>query len=143
MYKSMVRTGKRIAEQTAILALLLYGLTPVWTNGANNVLMSVPIAEGTVTISSPAAFAFNSIPASFITGVATQDFTGVTNYFTVNDLKGIDSGYNTTLQIAGDLVTGAYRISSGNVAFKADYAVAILLSGTTNPRVVTDSAATG
>ncbi|MBP6911345.1 hypothetical protein KBC03_07280 [Patescibacteria group bacterium] len=45
--------------------------------------------------------------------------------------------------MASDLITGTNRISSGNVAFKADYPVAILLSGTTNPRVITDSAATG
>ena len=45
--------------------------------------------------------------------------------------------------MASDLITGGNSISSGNIAFKADYAEVIVLSGASNPRVITDSAATG
>lgn len=138
---TIYQTCKKFCVVVTAALLMTATIGSSWS--ANNVLMSLPIAEGTVTISSPTSFAFDSTPASFITGIVTKDFTGVTNYFTVNDLKGSDTGYTTTLQIASDLVTGAYRISSGNVAFKADYPVAHLLSGTTNPRVITDSNATG
>lgn len=137
----------RIKEVLGILCLftlMVGGIVPRWLNAAvNNVLMSVPIAAGTLTITSPAAFSFNPIAAAFVTGDAIQDFTGVSNYFIVTDLKGVDTGYNTTLQMASDLITGSNRISSGNIAFQADYAVAHLLSGTANPRVITDSNATG
>ncbi len=140
-------TRLRVKEIVGVMCLFSFmvgGIAPQWLNAAtNNVLMSVPIAAGTLTITSPGSFSFSPIAAAFITGVATQDFTGISNYFIVTDLKGIDSGYSTTLQMASDLITGANSISSGNVAFKADYAVALLLSGDTNPRVITDSAATG
>lgn len=125
-----------------VLILFFLCNLPIYTR-ATVTILSLPITQGTVTISAPSSFWFTSIGASFITGTASQDFTGTTNYFIITDLKGIDSWYTTTLQMASDLITGSNRISSGNVSFKADTPTATLLSWVANPRVITDSNATG
>lgn len=144
IYHTARRRTKELMGILCIISLLVGGIAPQWLNAAiNNVLMTVPVSAWTLTITSPSSFTFSPIPAAFITGIATQDFTGSTNYFIVTDLKGLDSGYSTTLQMASDLVTGGNRISSGNVAFKADLPAATLLSGSTNALVITDSSATG
>lgn len=71
--------------------------------------------------------------------IVQQDFTGVANYFIVTDLKGINSGYNTTLQLSGNLTSSGNSISASNVSFKSDGSTPTLLSGTANPRVEIDS----
>jgi len=50
------------------------------------------ITLGTVTISSPTTLAFGStVSASFDAQTLAQEFTGTTNYFVVQDMKGADS----------------------------------------------------
>ena len=142
-YRKIASMIQKSLERVCVLLLLIFSILPTTRLNATTTTLSLSITEGTLTISAPTSFTFSSFWASFVTGTVTNDFTGVSNYFIVTDLKGIDTWYTTTLQMASDLITGTNRISSGNVAFKADYPVAILLSGTTNPRVITDSAATG
>jgi hypothetical protein len=43
----------------------------------------------------------------------------VANYFWIQDMKGSDSGYNTTLQLSGNLTAWLNVISGSNVSFKA------------------------
>ena len=127
-----------------ILAGLVFGVMVTSSIlRAADVLVTVPITAGTVTISAPTSFSFGATSVSFQAQTISQLFTGVTNYFTVSDLKGNNSGYNTTLQMAGNLTTGGNSISSSNVAFKSSGSVAQLLSGNANPRVLIDSNAAG
>lgn len=105
---------------------------------AADVLMTLPLTGGTVTISAPTAFSFQGVSVSFSNQTVTQDFTGVSNYFTVSDMKGHNSGYSTTLQLSGNLTTGGNSIAASNVAFKSDGSSPVLLSGATNPRVLID-----
>ena len=68
--------------------------------------VNVQITLGTVTISSPTTLSFSStVSASFDAQTLAQEFTGTSNYFVVQDMKGADSGYNTTLQLSGNLTT--------------------------------------
>ncbi len=128
-----------------ISALFLTCTNPSFTGASSsNVIVSLPISAGTVTISAPASFGFSSISVAFDAQLITNDFTGTDNRFIISDLKGHDSGYTTTLQLTGDLVsTGGSSISSGNVYFRSLGPTGFLLSGTANPRVIIDSAATG
>lgn len=145
MHRICQQSCKRVIQKIGIgvvILLLFCSNLPTWIH-ATTTTLSLSISPGTLTISAPTSFTFTSVGVSFITGTVTQDFTGASNYFIVTDLKGVDTGYTTTLQMASDMVTGAYTIASGNIAFQADYPVAHLLSGTTNPRVITDSNATG
>lgn len=100
---------------------------------AANVLMTVPITGGVISITAPTAFSFQGVTVSFGSQTVTQDFTGALNYFTVSDMKGTNSGYSTTLQLSGNLTTGANSIAASNVAFRSAGASPVLLSGTANP----------
>jgi hypothetical protein len=44
-----------------------------------------------------------TVSTSFSAQTLAEDFTGVANYFWIQDMKGSDSGYNTTLQLSGNL----------------------------------------
>ncbi len=71
---------------------------------AANTTVNMTITAGTVTYGSATSFTFAStLSASFSAQTINQDFTGAANYFWVQDLKGADSGYNTTLQLSGNL----------------------------------------
>jgi hypothetical protein len=90
-----------------------------WTN-ASNTAVNLQITAGAVTYGSPVSMTFaNTVSASFSVQTLSQDFTGVANYFWVQDMKGSDSGYNTTLQLSGNLTAWANVISGSNISFKA------------------------
>ena len=59
------------------------------------------IDRGTLTISSPASFTYaTTLTLSYDAQTLEQEFTGTANNFVVLDMKGIDTGYSTTLQIS-------------------------------------------
>jgi hypothetical protein len=62
--------------------------------------------------------------------------------FSIQDLKGADAWYSTTLQISGPLTAGTNTIPTSNISFKTVGATPTLVSGTANPRVTLDAWAT-
>lgn len=101
--------------------------------------VSMSITPGVVTYGAPASLTYTAtLSASFAAQTLNQDFTGVANYFWAQDLKGADSGYNTTLQLSGNLVNGWNAISGSAVSFKAVGSITVV-SWSTNARVVLDA----
>lgn len=136
-------TIKNVVSVTSIILLTLWSVSWGDVVRAATTTVNVQITLGTVTISSPTTLSFSStVSASFDAQTLAQEFTGTSNYFLVQDMKGADSGYNTTLQLSGNLTTWALSISSSNVQFKSSNSSVTLLSGTANPRVLIDSNAT-
>ena len=112
------------------------------TAQAANTTVNMQITAWTVTYGAPAALTFaTTLTTSFSAQTLAQDFTGTTNYFWVQDLKGADSGYNTTLQMSGNLVAWSNVITGSNVSFKSVGSI-VTVSGTANSNVVFDAATT-
>lgn len=110
---------------------------------AANTNVSMSINPGIVSINQPGSLTFaTALNVSFNAQTLQQAFTGVPNYFIVSDLKAADSGYNTTLQMSGNLTTGSYVISGSNVLFRASGSINVT-SGSSNVRVVLDAGTTG
>jgi|GEM_PF-675956 len=129
------------------LSIVSVLLILAWTSFSGNAiygattLVNLQLNAGTITITSPASLTFTTPPTvSFQSQLLAEHFSGTGNYFTVNDLKGADEGYSTTLQISGNLTTGGLSIASGNVSFKVNSTTPILMSGAANPRVLIDAA---
>ena len=105
-------------------------------------LVNMQIISWTTTIGSPTALSFStSLIASSSEQTLEQAFSGANDYFFVQDLKGTDPWYSTTLQLSGALTAGSNTIPTANVYFKTLSATPDFLSGTVNPRVVLDGAA--
>lgn len=96
------------------------------------------ITPGIVTIGAPASLTFSApINVSFAAQNVEQEFTTTGNMFWVNDMKGNDSGYNTTLQFSGNLTsTGGGQIAAANIQFKASSGIVVTMSGTTSTGVL-------
>jgi hypothetical protein len=107
---------------------------------AANTTVNMQILGGTVTYGAPTTMTYaTTLTTSFAAQTLAQDFTGVANYFWVQDLKGANSGYNTTLQLSGNLIAGVYTISGSNVSFKSLGSVTAV-SGSVNAGVQYDAA---
>ena len=105
-------------------------------------LVNMQIISWTTTIGSPTALSFStSLIASSSEQTLEQAFSGANDYFFVQDLKGTDPWYSTTLQLSGALTAGSNTIPTANVYFKTLSSTPDFLSGTVNPRVVLDGAA--
>ncbi len=128
-------------------AIRLMAIVSLWVLASSMVMQSTLAADttvnfqinaGVITYGWPASLTFSSpLNVSFEAQTVNQDFTGATNYFWVQDLKWIDSWYNTTLQLSWDLVAGANSISWSNVLFRSVGSITTV-SGSANPRVVLD-----
>ena len=95
--------------------------------------VQVEILPGDVCIGSTGSFDFGTYTVSSTTQTVTGAFT---DYFRVEDLKGNDSGYYTTLQLSGNLIgTGGATISSGSVFAQVTTTGTTLMTGNANPRV--------
>lgn len=114
--------------------------TVVGATYAANTTLNMQIIPGTVTIGSPTSFSFSStLNASDATQSLEQAFNTASDYFYVQDLKGADAGYSTTLQVSGPLTAGTNTIPAANISFKSVGATPTLLSGSANTRVVLDN----
>jgi hypothetical protein len=72
---------------------------------ATSIAVNVQVYAGSVTYGALTAFTFSTyFTTSFDPQTMAEDFSGAANYLRVKDLKGSDSGYNTTLQMSGNLV---------------------------------------
>lgn len=89
---------------------------------------------GNVTIGATGSFNFGSFPVSTTSVITGKQFTG-TDYFRVEDMKGADSGYYTT--IAATNLTGTNgTIPATNIAMKVNAVATSLINGTANANVV-------
>ena len=70
----------------------------------DSLIINVTLLAGDVCIGSSGTFDFGSYMVSSSLQTVTGAFVGNGGYFFVDDLKGADSGYYTTVQISGDLV---------------------------------------
>ena len=101
-------------------------------------LVQVTIAGGNVCIGSPDTFNFGSFSVSTLAQTTSGAFSGV---FYVDDQRGSNSGYYTTVQMA-TLTNGANTIAASNVSFRSSFTggttVGLFpLSGSANIRVYT------
>ena len=98
-----------------------------------NTTVQVEILPGDICIAATGSFDFGDYTVTS----AIQTVTGAfTDFFTVDDLKGTDSGYYTTLQLSGNLAgSGTNSISSGNVYAQVGSTGTTLLSGQANANV--------
>jgi hypothetical protein len=117
--------------------VLVWGVFMQAVNAADTTV-SMQITAWAVTYNSPTTMTFaTTLSASFSAQTLAQDFTGVANYFWIQDLKGSNSGYNTTLQLSGNLVAWSNIISWSNVSFRSVGSITVV-SGTTNTWVQFD-----
>lgn len=122
----------------SLLALSTLSIIGVY---ATTTMLSMQIVSWSITIGSPTTLSFSgAMTSSNSTQSLEQNFsTSGANYFYVQDLKGTDSGYNTTLQLSGWLVAGTNTIPTSSVFFKSASGTPTLMSGMANARVVLDT----
>jgi hypothetical protein len=85
-------------------------------------------------------FNFGSFTASSSAQTVSGAFVGSGGYFYVDDLKGADAGYYTTVQLAADLAgPGTSTMLRTNVFMKTPSLTTTLLAGTANAGVVVDA----
>ena len=142
--------NKYLRSCVSVIAILVLGISSIFSTFAGNTAVTMSILAGIVSIGAPTTLAFTStISVSLGAQTLTQAFTGGSNYFYVLDMKGIDSGYTTTLQmLSGSTAlstTGGAAIAASNIAFQADNAsgVYVVMSGAANPNVVINSLVSG
>lgn len=133
-------TNKKLLSGLSAGLLAATMMLASFANAANTTV-NVQITAGTVTYGAPTTMTFTgTLSTSFAAQSLNQDFTGVANYFWIQDLKGANSGYNTTLQMSGNLIAGSNFISGSNVSFKTVGSITTV-SGSTNTGVVFDTGA--
>lgn len=92
------------------------------------------ILGGNVTIGTTGAFDFGSFPVASTDTNVEKQFTGA-DYFRVDDMKGADAGYYTTLQVT-DLSGANGTIPAANISTKVSSAATTKINGTDNTNVV-------
>ena len=102
------------------------------SSGASVTCYAVVDVWGNVCINSPTSMSFTEIVVSSSTGV----YSGQSDYFDVDDQKGFDSGYYTTLEMSNLSGANGYIIPNTQIQRKASSLD--LLSGTANPNVTID-----
>lgn len=81
--------------------------------------VQVSILPGNMCIGSTGDFNFGTFTASSAIQTVTGAFAGTGGYFYVDDLRGADVGYYTTVQLNADLAgPGTAKLGSGNVFMK-------------------------
>lgn len=96
--------------------------------------MDVEILPGDICIGNTGSFDFGQYTVSSTsqtqTGVFTEDFW-------VEDLKGADTGYYTTLQLGGNMTgPGSATIPAANVSVRVPNTTVTLMAGSANAGVV-------
>lgn len=135
---------KKLVNKALLLSAFALATLSIFGVYAATTTLNMQVLAGSVSITSPTGLSFTgTITASNAIQSLEQNFnTSGAYYFTVQDLKGADAGYNTTLQVSGPLTAGTNTIATSAISFKSSAATPTLLSGTTNPRVVLDAGAT-
>lgn len=113
------------------------------TSAQETTTVELDILSGAITIGSDGAFDFGDYTVSASVQTVTGAFVAPGGYFFVDDLKGADSGYYTTVQLSGDMAgPGTSTIASSNVFMEVASTAVTVLSGDTNASVVVDNAMT-
>lgn len=107
------------------------------TNAQVSTDVYLSILGGNVTIWATGSFDFGSFTVASTETVTGKQFTG-DDYFRVDDMKGADSGYYTTLSVT-DLSGANWIIPAANVSVKVDTVNTTLVNGTANTNVVVSS----
>lgn len=106
---------------------------------AESVDVEVTIIPGDVCIGYTGSFDFGTYTSSAEAQTVSGSFT---DDLWVEDLKGADTGYYTTLQLSGDLVSpDGNTIPAANVSVQSDGVVTVI-GWSANPRVVIDGTMT-
>ncbi len=108
----------------------------LWTGAScsENVTVQVEILPGDICIGTTGSFDFGQYTVSSTSQTQSGTFT---DDFWVEDLRGADSGYYTTVQLSGDMVgPGAATIPAANVSIKVPSATPTVIAGSANPGVV-------
>lgn len=131
---------RRLKLGSIVSLAILASTMMMQTTHAANTTIQFQINNWVITYGWPTALTFTAaLNVSFGSQTINQDFTWAANYFWVQDMKGIDSWYNTTLQLSWNLVSSWNIISGSNVSFLAVWGITTL-SWVANPRVVLDAA---
>ncbi len=102
--------------------------------------VQVSILPGNMCIGSTGDFNFGSFTASSSSQTITGAFVGTGGYFHVDDLRGADAWYYTTVQLNADLVgPGVATMLRTNVFMKTPSSTTTLLAGAANAGVVVDA----
>ena len=119
-------------------------LSSTGTSCNTTTTVNVTILPGNICIGSTGVFNFGSYTVSSVAQTITNAFSVATGwYFYVDDLRGADSGYYTTVQMSGNLVGIWGSIPAINVSMRTaavGAAGVTTLAGTANTRVTIDAA---
>jgi len=118
----------------AVMALVSSVNTPDVQAASTNVNLVIS-GWNTLTIGVTGSFNFTELSVPTVATVQEKQFTG-DDYFWVKDLKGVNSGYYTTIEVS-DLVGSetAAIIPAGNVLIKVPSLANVLITGTANSLV--------
>ena len=101
--------------------------------------VAVTILPGNLCIGSTGTFNFGWYRVSWSAQTVNGSFVGPDWQFYVDDLRGADSGYYTTVQLNANLVgPNAANIPRANV-YMRNTTAPIMMLGTANARVITDA----
>ena len=135
---------KKLINKTLLLSAFTLATLSIFGVYAATTTLNMQVLAWPISITSPTGLSFTgTITASNTIQSLEQNFnTSGAYYFTIQDLKGADAWYNTTLQVSGPLTAGSNTIPTSAISFKTSAATPTLLSGTANTRVVLDAGAT-
>lgn len=117
-----------------VAAFVLVSASMAVTKAQVSTDVYLSIIGGNVTIGSTGSFDFGAFPVASIDTNVEQQFTG-DDYFRVDDMKGANSGYYTTLQVS-DLSGANGVIPAANISAKVDSVNTTLVNGSANTNVV-------
>ena len=115
-------------------AFLFAALFAAGTKAQVSTDVYLTILGGNVTIGTTGSFDFGSFPVASTDTNVEKQFTG-TDYFWVDDMKGADAGYYTTLQVT-DLTGTNGTIPATNISTKVNSVTTTKINGTDNTNVV-------
>ena len=104
-----------------------------WASCAENVTVQVSILPGDICIGTTGSFNFGQYTVSSTSQTQNGAFT---NEFWVEDLKGADTGYYTTVQLSWGMIwPGWATIPAANVSMKVGSTTVTTMAGTVNTGV--------
>lgn len=135
----MKRKNLIIGSLVTGVASVLASVASVSAQSTTDVYLS--ISGGAVSIGVTGSLDLGTFTVSDASQTVEGQFTASNNqqYFWVNDLKGADAGWYTTVQVS-DMTSTNGTIPAANISMKADPASLTKLAGKDNARVEMPSA---
>lgn len=130
--KSGIRWTLALASILGVIGVMT---TPEQSQAQLNTQVNLVISGWTVTIGSTWSFTVGTLTVSSSQQLIANQFTGANSEFFVEDLKGANSGYYTTLQSSW-LTSVNGTIPAANIAARTSTLATVLLTGTANTGVV-------